>query len=359
MAKRRSRKPKPFFSKSKNCWLARITTNGKRRGRRCQTRSEAEDQLAEWYQDKAEGVNAQGYTVGSFVANWLQRRTSLTQSTVQRYEQWLNHIDDVSEIPLDYLKRKHVVGLCNGIGKIPTRNAVRALLQTILDDAVEQELIRFNPVTSVKRTTHKKRPVEIFTDDEVAAIREAAKEHHYRVALELMLEVGIRPGEAWGLTWKDFARDSLHIQRTVSAIGSELVVKDSPKTASGNRIIPLSSRMLELLGTQRKWAMANGCAAKSLPIFPAVGGNVTWPSNFRQMFKAILSTAGIPNRHLYTCRHTAASSMLNGGVPLPIVAAILGHKSGETTLRIYSHLIGTETEKARRFWDQRNISGGG
>jgi len=48
--------------------------------------------------------------------------------------------------------------------------------------------------------------------------------------------------------------------------------------------------------------------------------------------------------------------MLNGGVPLPIVSAILGHNSGEVTLRVYSHLIGTETDRVRDFWNRTNAT---
>lgn len=50
---------------------------------------------------------------------------------------------------------------------------------------------------------------------------------------------------------------------------------------------------------------------------------------------------GRPRRFvtLHGLRHTAASLMLAGGVPLTVVAAQLGHADPAITARIYAHLV--------------------
>ena len=51
-------------------------------------------------------------------------------------------------------------------------------------------------------------------------------------------------------------------------------------------------------------------------------------------------------------RHTAASLMLNNGVPVLVVSKILGHSKTSTTLDIYGHLIPTMQENAARIMDE-------
>jgi integrase len=46
---------------------------------------------------------------------------------------------------------------------------------------------------------------------------------------------------------------------------------------------------------------------------------------------------GIPDLHFHDLRHSAASAMINAGVPLYTVGAVLGHKAAGSTKR-YSHL---------------------
>ncbi len=350
---RKSRKPRPFWSKSRRRWIARITINGKRMERSLKAKDEAYQQIEDWWDLKKSGVNAGDYTLQTFVDEWLTER-SLKPSSRERYQRWIAHIGTSGEIPLNFLKRKHIVDLLRKINRTATRNAVRSLLRTILADAVERELIATNPVASVKKTKHTKRPVEIFTPEEVAAILEAVKGHHYQAAVQIALEVGLRPGELWGLRWSDLNGGTLSVERTVTVVDGQLAVTEQPKTAAGRRQIPLSTHIISALNVRRKVALTAGLASKDCPMFPGHRGTLTWPSNFRAQFKTILKTAGVKQRHLYTCRHTAASTMLNGGLPLPIVAAILGHKSGEVTLRVYSHLIGSEVDRAKEFWNQRH-----
>jgi site-specific recombinase XerD len=53
--------------------------------------------------------------------------------------------------------------------------------------------------------------------------------------------------------------------------------------------------------------------------------------------RAVLVRAGIIDRGVHALRHTAATTMVNGGVSFKDVADILGHQSLATTL-IYAKL---------------------
>jgi len=60
-------------------------------------------------------------------------------------------------------------------------------------------------------------------------------------------------------------------------------------------------------------------------------------------FRAARAVVGLDGLHFHDLRHSAASAMVNAGVPLFTIGAILGHKSRASTGR-YSHL---ETETLR------------
>lgn len=64
----------------------------------------------------------------------------------------------------------------------------------------------------------------------------------------------------------------------------------------------------------------------------------TWPSRFlvHHHFVKATQAAGLPGLHFHDLRHSAASAMLNAGVPLYTVGAVLGHKSSASTKR-YAH----------------------
>jgi integrase len=74
-------------------------------------------------------------------------------------------------------------------------------------------------------------------------------------------------------------------------------------------------------------------------IFPSFVGSPQGPSNLLKSFKSILKEAGLPIIRFHDLRHTAASLMLNQGIPPFVVSKILGHSKPSTTMDIYGHLI--------------------
>ena len=49
---------------------------------------------------------------------------------------------------------------------------------------------------------------------------------------------------------------------------------------------------------------------------------------------------------LHDLRHTVASQAVLQGIPLPVVARLLGHSRADMTLRVYSHVVDREVEVA-------------
>ncbi len=87
-------------------------------------------------------------------------------------------------------------------------------------------------------------------------------------------------------------------------------------------------------------------------IFPTPLGTPTDPRNLIRDFKRVLKKAGLREIRFHDLRHTAASLMLNNGVPVLVVSKILGHSKASTTLDIYGHMISVMQEDAARIMDE-------
>ena len=78
-----------------------------------------------------------------------------------------------------------------------------------------------------------------------------------------------------------------------------------------------------------------------LPVHPKIASAVKVglysASYTSQLYRAARTRAGMPNFHFHDLRHSAASEMINQGVDLYTVGAVLNHKSAASTQR-YSHL---------------------
>ena len=87
-------------------------------------------------------------------------------------------------------------------------------------------------------------------------------------------------------------------------------------------------------------------------VFPSTIGTPTNHSNLlRQSYKPNLKDAGLPKIRFHDLRHTAASLMLNHGVPVLIVSKRLGHSQPSITLDVYGHIMPSMQEEVANIMD--------
>ncbi|MFH1184350.1 MAG: site-specific integrase, partial [Chloroflexota bacterium] len=84
--------------------------------------------------------------------------------------------------------------------------------------------------------------------------------------------------------------------------------------------------------------------AKACPIwqendllFPSTTGTPFAKTDLQRDFWSLLKAAGVKRIRFHDLRHTAASLMLNHGVPPLVVSKVLGHANASITLTIYAH----------------------
>jgi integrase len=166
----------------------------------------------------------------------------------------------------------------------------------------------------------------------------------------LLLETGLRPGEAFGLKWADLDGRTIRVQRALkrpSDKGEEWRL-EVPKTPKAIRSVPLSDRTLQAI---REWRAkqaaerlklgkywADGCDPDMM--FTNPDGTYLRLSNLhRRHFKPLLKRAGLPDMRLYDLRHSAASLLLALGENPKVVQERLGHSTITLTMDTYSHVL--------------------
>jgi hypothetical protein len=100
-----------------------------------------------------------------------------------------------------------------------------------------------------------------------------------------------------------------------------------------DRVVPLAPRLLELLRAYWQYQRPRPW------LFPARRPSAPLsPTSLQQTFTAVVRQSGIPKAaSIHTLRHSYATPLLERGVSLRVMQALLGHRSLRTTAR-YTHL---------------------
>jgi integrase len=94
---------------------------------------------------------------------------------------------------------------------------------------------------------------------------------------------------------------------------------------------------------------------RGILVFPSIrsGGPMLSSALLRQQFRPLLAKAGPPPMPFHDLRHTAATHMLEDGIPPHVVARVLGHANVGVTLGMYEHVTGAMTDAAALAMDAR------
>jgi integrase len=91
---------------------------------------------------------------------------------------------------------------------------------------------------------------------------------------------------------------------------------------------------------------AGSCWEDSGLVFCQLNGGPIDPSADNAAWKALLKTAGVRDARLQDARHTAATILLQQGIPARVAMQILGDSQVSLTLGTYSHVVPELAEEA-------------
>lgn len=324
-----------------------------------QARDEARRLLADITRgtDPAEAKRLAAATLGDFIEKhyaviWLKGKRSGDQTLARlkrcfEKEFWNRQMDDPKlgfEV-IDWRARRKAA--------TSTLNRDIAALKSVFSRALEWQLIKQNPLASVKPLDEDHTPIVRYLDaneeqrlmqaldardervraerdrynlwrreralPELPNLRTVPYPDHLRPMLIMLLNTGLRKGELLNLSWSDVDLDR-----------SMIVIRAETSKSKKVRHVPLNSTVRETL---QNWQKSN--PAPSTFVFPGRRGGRM--DNFNNSWRALRDQAGLENFRLHDCRHHFASRLVMAGVPLNTVRQLLGHGDLKTTLR-YAHL---------------------
>jgi integrase len=331
-------------------WRARWRTpDGRSRSQTFRRKVDAQQHLTAMQHSKLVGAYADPSrgrtTVAEYWPVWSARQQWRSSSRTSITSVVVNHLlPALGNRPLNTLYRGDIEAWSAGLPLAGnTARQAATYLASMLDAAVADGLLATNPAHRAKRPRADDKPVVPFTDVEVDALRDASPVW-FTVTLTLGLGAGLRQSEATGLTVDrvDFLRRQLTIDRQlVTPLVGEPTF-GPPKTNRSYRTVPLPDAVLAELAVhlERFGAGEHGLVVH-LP-----GGGAIRRTHFGALWRQLRARAGLPDAVFHTTRHTYASTLLSGGVPVPAVAEYLGD-SAAVLLRTYAHLMPADHDRAR------------
>jgi integrase len=344
-------------------WAAAATVGGGRSSQQRKTlygrtRKEVAGKLTDLQKSVKDGLPIQSdqLTVGAFAQEWLDtvKPPYRKPKTYQAYESAMRvHIvPSIGKVKLTKLEARHLAALISkllekGLSLESVRTYFRPI-HTMLEKAVRLGLVPRNVASLVELPRLSKRDMPMLRASEVNRFLEEAKMSRLEALFALAITAGPRQGELLGLTWDNVDMESgeIKIMRALQRVDGQFVLTET-KTKGSVRTIVLCDVALEALKRHqlgqledklkagRRWSNDHNL------VFTSTIGTPLDRTNLRRMeFVPLKERSGLsPAFRFHDLRHVAASLALGQGMPIPLVAEMLGHANATTTLRVYAHVI--------------------
>ena len=370
MTKRRGNHEGSIYQRKDGNWRAQITLEGNRLSFSAKTRRECQNWIKNTVNQIDEGLTYSNtkVTLEEYLENWLtSKKASVQQSTYIHYEQlsrtYIN--PNIGSKKLKDVRPENIQALYNRLQEekvgVPTIEKVHIVLHSAFSQAAKMGILPRNPVSATIPPRPQVKEMLIFNDSQVSQMLVTAKGHRWEALYQLAVTTGMRQMEILGLKWTDldWRRQSIRVERQLlrpKGEGAE-VRFSRPKTKFARRSIALGSKTIDVLRTHyenqfveiqkagKKW-QDNGL------IFTTSNGTAIHPRNLLRNFKALLRDSGLSEIRFHDLRHTAASLMLNHGIPVIVVSRRLGHARASITLDVYGHLIPSMQSEAAKLMDE-------
>ncbi|TYB49331.1 site-specific integrase [Actinomadura chibensis] len=251
-----------------------------------------------------------------------------------------------------------------------TITAARNTLRAALNQARTEEIISRNVAALAKVPTARKRTrkASTWTVEEARRFLEYAREANdpLYAAWVLILVMGMRKGEVFGLRWADidFKADELTIEWQLQRVGSRLIHKERTKTDGSTDVLPLPSVCTSALRVrERQLAEARDTAGDDWQandlVFTTRTGRAIEPRNVNRAFESRCAAAGVRVIRVHDTRHTCGKLLAALDVHPRVAMQILRHSRISITMEIYTEVPSEDTRAAlKRLGDHLRQAGG-
>ncbi len=356
-------------------WRAAVSLgfeNGKskRKTITAKTRTEVQNRLTVLLRSRQQGLPtpSEKQTVEQFLSWWLIEvaTPSVRPKTFTFYEVMtrLHLIPGLGKIALTKLTPQQVQSFINakleaGLSARTVKHLHRTLT-TALGVAVKYSMVQRNVSAIVEPPRLGKSAAKYFTVEQARKFLGAADGDRLYPLYATVLSIGLRLGEALGLSWSDVDLNAgrVTVNRTLQRLKGKMVLVE-PKTDGSRRTISLPAVAIAALTHHRESQRDDALLAGSRwsgedwnLVFPSSLGTPLDARNVLRRFQKMLEVAGLPKMRIHDLRHSAASILIAQGVSSKAISELLGHSAVAFTLQVYGHLMeDTRREVASRMDD--------
>jgi integrase len=348
-------------------YIGETRVNGKRRRVSGSTKADVSRKLRALtaQRDTGQLVGDRSATVTQALAEFLERdlpNRDLAPKTMEIYTWTAGLIrDQLGSIRLSDLTVDHIEAMLDRLAareQAPLSRSsltkVRGTLQRAIAFAERRGKAIRNPALAATITPHAPRsqPRQALVPDEARTLLAALRRERDGLMFALSLRLGLRPGEAAALYWPNVEGGVVNVVRGVRRDRGRPVIVDEVKTSGSRRTIELPEDLIGWLADHRRQQVAEIIAAPSWAddriVFPTRAGTVTDPTKARRRLAKICTKAGVTVVRPNELRHSCASLLSDSGVPLELIADLLGHTSTDMLDRTYRHRLRPVVDVAAR-----------
>lgn len=233
-----------------------------------------------------------------------------------------------------------------------TVNSIHKSVSAMFSQAVKEGIVADNPCRKAdapKKDTQERKPL---TSEQVHKLLDKLDPTDpMEIAVILCTTLGLRRGEACGLSWGDvdFIGNTVNVRHSYDRFGN----LKPPKSAAGARILPMPSFTADALHKRQAAQLAkygegpNEFVAKTKegPVMKPTTAVVTGeqekrlnPDSFSKWWRANRARLGVPTTTPHELRHSFLTIAAQQGVHPSVMQKLAGHNNPKITLDIYTHV---------------------
>jgi len=240
-----------------------------------------------------------------------------SEKTLIRYRYIINRFRNTDSTPIrnmtvynlrQYLANEKRRGISDN-----TLRGEREIFRSFFGWANREGLLQNNPAGNLNAIKCKKEVKLPYSDVDIERLKEACTTARDKALITFLLSTGCRISEVCDLNRKDI--DFRNLECTVLGKGNK------------ERIVYIDS-----IAAMQLQNYLNGRHDNDEALFIGKGTQRLNPGGVRKRLNEIGERAGVENVHPHRFRRTLATNLINHGMPIQEVAAILGHEKIDTTM---------------------------